>query len=193
MARDHATSDDQRGTVLQAVRTELGRWGIDRFDLAATVARHRLDDRYISGTWPDTSALVVDALTHRSDDDGPPDTGSLVEDLFQLARGMARLISSTDGPKLHGAHLITDPYLQTVDIRRAVWKSRAEALRVVFDRAHARGEVRSGISPETSLEMLFAPINMRVLYTGEPVSDDYCRTVADLVWRSIAAAGAPPA
>ena len=36
-----------------------------------------------------------------------------------------------------------------------------------------------------ALELLFAPINMRALYTGMPVDDDYCRTIADMVYRAI--------
>jgi len=35
------------------------------------------------------------------------------------------------------------------------------------------------------LELLFAPINMRALFTGEPVDDDYCRTISELVWRAV--------
>jgi hypothetical protein len=29
------------------------------------------------------------------------------------------------------------------------------------------------------------PINMRALFTGEPVDDDYCRIVSELVWRAV--------
>jgi hypothetical protein len=34
--------------------------------------------------------------------------------------------------------------------------------------------------------LLFAPINMRALFTGEPLDDEYCRTVSELVWRAVA-------
>ncbi|MDT5347112.1 MAG: hypothetical protein QOH91_399 [Mycobacterium sp.] len=33
--------------------------------------------------------------------------------------------------------------------------------------------------------MLFAPINMRALFTGGVLDDDYCRTIAELVWRAV--------
>jgi hypothetical protein len=191
MVPHDAAPVDERDRVLGAVREELSRWGIDRFDIAATTERHGLDPQLVAAHWPDSASLVLDALAHRPDDDYPPDTGSLVEDLYLLALGMATLVGSEDGPKLHGAHLITDPDLGTVGIRRAAWRARADALRVVFDRARDRDEIRAGVDAETSLEMLFAPINMRVLYTGEPVTDQYCRTLADMVWRSVARHATP--
>ena len=57
----------------------------------------------------------------------------------------------------------------------------------MFERARVRGEIRDGIDYFTALELLLAPINMRALYTGEPVDDAYCQTVADLVYRAVSA------
>lgn len=185
MVAKDTTPVEELDRVLDAVREELSRWGIDRFDMAATAERHRLDPALIAQHWPDSTSLILAALAQRPNDT-PPDTGSLAEDLYLLAVGMATLVGSGDGHRLHGAHLITDPYLSTVEIRRAAWRARADSLRVVFDRARERGEIPRGVSAETSLEMLFAPINMRILYTGEPVTDDYCRFLATMVWRSIA-------
>ena len=45
--------------------------------------------------------------------------------------------------------------------------------------------MRPDVDHFTVLELLFAPINMRALYTGEPVDETYCRTVADLVYRAV--------
>ena len=52
--------------------------------------------------------------------------------------------------------------------------------------ARERGELLDGVDALTALELLFAPINMRALFTGEPIDDDYCRTIAELVWRAVA-------
>lgn len=191
MVPEDAAPVDELDRVLGAVREELTRWGIDRFDVAATTERHGLDPQLVARHWPDSASLVLDALAHRPDDDFPPDTGSLLEDLYLLAVGMATILGSQDGPKLHGAHLITDPYLGTVEIRRAAWRARADSLRVIFDRARDRDEIRTGVDPEVCLEMVFAPINMRILYTGEPVTDDYCRKLTEMVWRSIARPATP--
>lgn len=167
---------------------ELARWGIDRFDVGAMAHRHGLDVDAIQRRWPDPQELILDALAQRPGDDGsPPDTGSLTTDLFELAVRMAAIVTSETGRKLHGGHLIGDSYMPSVDVRQSAWRTRAAALAVMFERARVRGEIRDGIDYFTALELLLAPINMRALYTGEPVDDAYCQTVADLVYRAVSA------
>ena len=175
-----------RERIQAAALDELARWGIDRFSIEALADRHGLDPAEIRQHWADREALIVDVLLS-----GPrstmvlPDTGSLRDDLFALALGMAHYVTSGDGHQLQGTHLIADPHMGKVDIRRRVWQQRASWLAEVFDRARERGEVRDGVETTTALELLFAPINMRALFTGEPIDDQYCRTIGDLVWRAI--------
>ncbi|CAA0138313.1 Uncharacterised protein [Mycolicibacterium vanbaalenii] len=188
MVDDHPLADYDRDRIVAAVHEEVARWGLDRFNLASMAHHHGLDEQLILRHWPDADALIRDALAHRPGDaDGPPDTGSLRSDLFMLAVRMATLVSSAAGRKLHGGHLIGDAHISSVEIRQTVWRDRAASLSVVFDRARERGELRSGVDFLHALELLFAPINMRALYTGEPVDDDYCHTVSDLVYRAVAA------
>jgi hypothetical protein len=59
------------------------------------------------------------------------------------------------------------------------------SLRIVFVHALQRGELRDGVDAHTVLELLFAPINMRALFSGERIDDNYCRTVSELVWRAV--------
>ncbi|MGB7356800.1 MAG: TetR-like C-terminal domain-containing protein [Mycobacterium sp.] len=188
MVDDHPLADVDRERVVAAVHEEVARWGIDRFDLGSMAHRHGLDEQAILQHWPGPEALVLDALAHRPGDaDEPPDTGSLRTDLFELAVRMATLVTSATGRKLHGGHLIADTHIASVDIRRTAWRDRADSLGVVFDRARERGELHGEIDFLNVLELLFAPINMRALYTGEPVDDDYCRTISELVYRAVAA------
>lgn len=187
MTVEQPLDEAQRATIVAAVHDELARWGIDRFNLGAMAHRHGLDAEEIQRHWPDPESLVLDALASRPGDDSPlPDTGSLREDLFQLAVRMAEMVTSEAGRKLHGGHLITDQFLASLEVRQTAWRHRAARLAVVFERARQRGELRAGVEHTTALELLFAPINMRALYTGEPVDDDYCRTVADLVFNAVA-------
>jgi hypothetical protein len=189
VTRDHSGADDDRDRVIAAVHDELARWGIDRFDVGAMAHRHGLDVEAIRRRWPDPESLVLDALAERPGDDGAvPDTGSLRTDLFHLAGRMAAIVTSEAGRKLHGGHLIGDVHVASVEIRRSAWRSRAADLGVVFERARQRGEMAEDIDHFTVLELLFAPINMRALYTGEPIDDRYCRTIADLVYRAVSPA-----
>ena len=184
------SQSEVRRRIHGAVVDELARWGIDRFSIEALADRHGLDPGEIRRHWPDREALIVDVLVN-----GPrgtvvlPDTGSLRNDLFALALGMAHYVTSGEGHQLQGTHLIADPHMGKVDLRRKIWQMRAGRLAVVFDRARERGELRDEVEATTALELLFAPINMRALFTGEPIDDHYCRTVGDLVWRAISVAG----
>jgi hypothetical protein len=87
---------------------------------------------------------------------------------------------------LQVTHVIGNPDLPSAQVRWAIWRARSGKLRVVLDRARERGELRDGVDALTVLELLFAPINMRALFTGEPLDDEYCRTVSELVWRAVA-------
>jgi hypothetical protein len=49
--------------------------------------------------------------------------------------------------------------------------------------------MRAGLDPRTVLQMLMAPINMRVLLTHEPVDEEYRRTLVELVCRAVAPDG----
>jgi hypothetical protein len=185
---DASASDEFRESVLVAAYDELTRWGIDRFSIVALADRHGLDMALIQRHWANAERLVLDVLLDMPNREriAPPDTGSLRNDLFALALGMASYVSSEIGRSLQVTHLIENPNLPTADIRRAVWRARSGSLRIVFDRARDRGEMLDGVDPLTALELLFAPINMRELFTGEPVDEHYCRTVADLVYRAVA-------
>lgn len=189
MAAGHTLGDEDRDRIVAAVHDELARWGIDRFNVAAMAHRHGLDEQSIMQHWPDSESLILDALSRRPGDDaGPPDTGSLRTDLVALAVGMATMVTSAAGRRLHSGHLIGDTYISSVEVRQAAWQARVDSLGVVFERARDRGELREGVDHSTALEMLFAPINMRALYTGGAVDDEYCRTVSDLVYRAVSPA-----
>ncbi|MDA2891947.1 TetR-like C-terminal domain-containing protein [Mycolicibacterium sp. BiH015] len=184
MTVEHSPSDDER--IVAAVHDELARWGIDRFDVGAMAHRHGLDVEAIQLRWPDPEVLILEALAHRPGDNAPPpDTGSLRTDLFEMAVRMATMVTSADGRKLHGGHLIGDVEIASMDVRRSAWLARAATLDVVFERARQRGEISDAVDSHLVLELLFAPINMRALYTGMPVDDDYCTTIADMVYRAI--------
>jgi hypothetical protein len=175
-----------RERVLAAAYDELTRWGIDRFRILSPADRHGLDPTAIRQQWANEDSLMLEVfLAWPSKEVTAPDTGSIRTDLFALAAGMAYYLNSEVGRRLQITHIIDNPDLPSARIRREVWRARSGILRIVVDRARQRGEIRDGVDPLTVLELLFAPINMRALFTGEPVDDDYCRIISELVWRAI--------
>jgi AcrR family transcriptional regulator len=183
---DRSLPDELRERVLAAAYDELTRWGIDRFSIVALADRHGLDPGAIRRQWGNEESLILDLLLQQNKGLSPPDSGSLRTDLLWLAMGMAHYVDTEVGRSLQVRHVIGNPDLPSAQIRQALWRARADRLRSVFDRARERGELLDGVDPDTVLELLFAPINMRALFTGGLVDDDYCRTIADLVWRAVA-------
>ncbi len=188
MQAERPLAADDHDRIVAAVHDEVARWGIDRFDVGAMAHRHGLDEPSIRRHWPDPEALLLHALALRPGDDGSlPDTGSLRADLIALAQRMVALATSEEGRKLHGGHLIADTFVASMDVRRSAWRARAASVAEVFERARERGELRADVDHITALEMLFAPINMRALYTGEDIDNAYCEQIADMVYRAVSA------
>jgi AcrR family transcriptional regulator len=179
--------EELRERVLAAAYDELIRWGIDRFSIVSLAARHGLDPGVIRQQWGSEEGLMVEVFVSWPFRElRAPDSGSLRNDLLALAMGMAHYVQSEVGRNLQVTHVIGNPDLPSARVRRAVWRVRSGRLRPVLDRARERGELRDGVDALTVLELLFAPINMRALFTGEPVDDEYCRTISELVWRAVA-------
>jgi Tetracyclin repressor-like, C-terminal domain len=182
---DESIPEHVRESVLAAAYDEITRWGIDRFSIVSLAGRHELDPELIRHHWGGEADLILDVFVGWPDIVTAPDTGSLRSDLLALATGMAIYVSTEVGRRLQSAHVILNPDHPTADIRRAIWRARGSTLRSVVDLARQRGELREGVDSLTVLELLFAPINMRALFTGEPIDDEYCRALSDMVWRAV--------
>jgi hypothetical protein len=183
---DGSVPQELRERVLTAAYDELTRWGIDRFSIVSLADRHGLDPDVIRQQWGNEERLIIDVFSWPGKEMPTPDTGSLRSDLLALAVGMVMYLQSETGRSLQITHVIDNPDLPSARIRQAVWRARAGRMGIVVDRARERGELRDGVDVNTVLELLFAPINMRALFTGQPLDDDYCRTISELVWRAVA-------
>ena len=179
--------EDIRRTVLAAAYDELSRWGLERFDIPTMCARHKIDDAVVTRYWGDGRNLALDALLHWSDDVlASPDTGSLRSDLQALAAAVARQVNDELGRSLLRAMVVDDRAAFADDTRMEFWLRRFGAISAVFERADARGEIRDGVDLIAAMQMVLAPINVRALYTADPIETQYCETVADLAWHAIA-------
>jgi len=180
-------SDAMRERVLEAAFDEVTHWGIERFSVQNLAARHGIDRTLIFEHWVDEDDLLLDVLL-----DGPgrsikpPDTGSLHDDLLLVAMAMAAYISTERGRSLQGTLAIGNRDQFRAGIRAQVWQRRSAVMAEVFDRGVERGEMRPDIDPRLVLQMVVAPINMRVLYNNDVADEGYCRSVVDLVCRAVA-------
>ncbi|WP_233211045.1 TetR-like C-terminal domain-containing protein [Mycobacterium sp. shizuoka-1] len=179
--------EDVRRTVLAAAYDELTRWGLERFDIPTMCARHKIDESLVSRYWGDGHALALDVLVSwNAEILSPPDTGSLRDDLQALAAAVARQVNNPLARSLLRAMVVDDRAAFPDDTRMAFWRQRFVSINAVFDRAADRGEMRPGVDRVAAMQLIFAPINVRALYTKDQVDDGYYTAIADLVWHAIA-------
>jgi AcrR family transcriptional regulator len=185
---DADVPDEVRRTVLAAAYDELTRWGLERFDIPTMCARHKIDEALVTRYWGDGRRLALDALLFWSDDIlAPADTGSLRTDLRALAAAVARQVNTETGRSLLRAMVVDDRAAFADDTRMTFWMRRFAGIRTVFDRAAERGEIRDDIDMIAAMQLVLAPINVRALYTKDPIEESYCDVIADLAWHAIAA------
>jgi AcrR family transcriptional regulator len=187
LAVDSAVTREQ---ILSAALDEVARWGIERFSVQNLLAHRGIDHAAIAAFWPDEEELLLEVLLDWPGRRfGPPDTGSLAGDLTLMVAAMVAYVGSGAGRQIQGALAMPNRSGLRVDLRQKVWHHRAATVGDVFARAVARNEMRAGLDPRTVLQMLMAPINMRVLLTHEPVDEEYRRTLVELVCRAVAPDG----
>lgn len=179
--------------VLAAVLDELieGGYGsltFDRVAIRAGVHRATLYRR-----WASKEALVAEALLAQAARDVPtPDTGTLLGDLQALTHAIITNITAPLGEGL--LRTLVSEAGRVPDIAaagRAFWGQRFGLATELVRRGVRRGEIAADVDPQLLIEMLIAPLFLRLLVTAEPVTAEYADTVARMLLGS--AAGSPAA
>jgi AcrR family transcriptional regulator len=185
MSRDVAIRD--------AALDLLSEIGYDRLTMDAVAARAHASKATIYRRWQGKAALVVDALNCSKGTMQEPDTGSLAGDLEALGDVSCSQESRFNAQIMLGliTALAHDVELRDV-FRERMIEPRTRAIRQIFERAVARGEV----SPERNLDLLVAifPALMihQVLITGELPDADFSSHVINDMILPLATAPTPP-
>jgi AcrR family transcriptional regulator len=182
-----AVPADIRAHVMPAVIDELARWGVERFSIEALAERHHLDAAMIYRYWGDRQRLIVDAAIADVEGWGSAaDTGSLRGDLLALARAVTDRLNTEVGRTMLRAVMMDRPGRHDEETRTMFWAQRFNVVRAVVDRARERGELREGVNTLAAVLIILAPLNIRALFSDEPVDDDYCAAIADMAWHALA-------
>lgn len=181
-----AVPPDVRARVMPAVLDELAHWGVERFSVEAMAERHRLDPALIYQHWGNRQRLIVDAaLADVEELASATDTGSLRGDLLALARKVAERANSDVGRTFLRSLVMDRGGHHDEETRMMFWRTRFSVVRGVVDRAQDRGELRDGVNTAAAVQMILAPLNVRVLYSDAAIDDTYCEAVADLAWHAL--------
>jgi len=169
--------------IVQAVRDLLRASGYGALTIDGVAARAGVGRPTVYRRWPSKAALVIGALSDLAPTQPTPDTGSLREDLLAIRRRQMELLSSPEGRRVLpglAADVAEDEELHRCfnDQYVAPWKGAVEE---AIERAVARGEIAGTADAMVVSDVLTGPLFFRVLFAGEPVTDQALESAVDLV------------
>ena len=172
---------ERESEILDAALVLLCRVGYDRLTMDAVAAEAKASKATLYRRWATKSSLVVDAILRSKEALQAPevDTGSLREDLVQMACGHGGLTDTRSAEIMAG--LVTalhhDPDF-AVEFRTRVLGPKIEIGRRVFERARARGEITADLDLDLLSSALAGIILHRSFVLGLPADE---KTVAQVV------------
>jgi len=172
-----------RAAVLGAAAELLTEVGYDKMRVEDVAARAGVHKTTVYRRWPTKAALTADAAALHSADAVPiPDTGSIEGDLKLLAREVAANIGTEGGSRR--SRSITAAAATSDELATAMhsfWAHRLAVSSEVVDRAIRRGELPADTDANLIIETVIGPLWVRLLLTGEPITEDLADRVVMLV------------
>src|SRR5881296_3214548 len=171
-----------RQAVLDAAFAELGEKGYAGLSIEAVAQRSGVAKTTVYRRWPTRDELVADALASRSDRYEPiPDTGSLRGDLKEFCEGVrAKLTSNHGKAMLKSLVAAVDQSPEIVETVQRFWRERRDVGGNLVERWIRRGVLRPETEADLLVEAILAPIYLRVLLPGGPLSGDVLERFIDV-------------
>ncbi len=178
-------SEDRRRAILSAAADELRDKGYAALTIEGIAARAGAGKQTIYRWWPSKADVVLEAmLDEAASTIAVPDEGSLSQDL----RGFLIETFRQRGqrPVLVGlmAQALLDPVFAEAFRDRFLFGRRA-ALRQIFQRAAAWGEIAADTDLELLIDVVYGVLWYRLLLDHAPLDDDAGRQLAELVLRAV--------
>ena len=179
LPRSVAPPADVLGATLQI----LAQAGFCSLNFHGVASQAGISTGSIERTWNSKLDLVVDAIRAAIAQHPVPDTGSFQGDcrayLHELAEGL-----ETPGARTVIGGLVSDAARDAdlaASFRDRVIGPRLAALVTMVSRAVSREELASDVDAAVLIDTLVGPLYLRLLITGEPISDAVADRVVDLV------------
>jgi AcrR family transcriptional regulator len=182
-------SDELPASVAVATVESIRRRGMNAFTVEDVAKSTGLDPMTIRDRWGDKEELAMRALSAHYEATIPiPDTGSLHDDLTTFTHSVARFLTDSTGRLLMRLLVVDDRDWGAGDARAEFWRIRFERVKVMFERAERRGEIRTGVNYQVAMQLMIAPLHAHALYTEDAIDDDIVDTIIDMAWPAIASA-----
>ncbi len=162
-ARGRPRSEEHRNAVLKATMELMQEDDLRSASIDRISARSRVSKATIYKWWPNRTAVAIDAFLQQIMVDAPvPDTGSAAEDFRLTLRGIMRFYTSPLGAIY--AQLVGESQFYPTErerIRTHQVDLRRAAVRKIWDRGVARGELDPTVDPEVAMDLIFGPAMYR--------------------------------
>jgi AcrR family transcriptional regulator len=177
-----------RAAAIDATLAELAACGYSALSLEGVARRAGVHKTTLYRRWGSREELVLEAMLERAGEHiSVPDTGSLRDDLFELARTAAANAASPEVAAMARAVAAESPYdSRLAAANRRFWAARLALDGAIVERAIARGDVAAGTDGRSVIEAVLGPIHLRLLLTGEPVDRAFLERIVDVVVNGVA-------
>ena len=173
---------DREQEILDAALTVLGEAGYDRLTMDAVAAEAKASKATLYRRWSSKPELVVDAVCSHKQAPQIPDTGNLRDDLIAAYCGLGDI----GDPRALGvlAAVVTamarDEEFAEV-YRRDFIGPKQRAMRAVFERAAARGEIRDDVDLDVVAPALPGIVLHRIFLLGDEPTPELVARVVDQI------------
>jgi AcrR family transcriptional regulator len=167
--------------IVEATLDLLAEEGYARLTIEAVAHRAGVGKPTLYRRWPSKAALVIDSLHATRGDDLPVHDGPVRERLIAYVSQVIRKTRTQRGRQLMAGligELARDPELAAA-MREAFVSKRRRVLFRIFDDAIETGELPSDLDRHLAADLLFGPIMLRALVTGEPLPERLAATLVD--------------
>jgi len=162
-ARGRPRSEERRDAVLAAAMELMQEDDLRMASVDRISARSGVSKATIYKWWPNRTVVAIEAFLYQRMAEAPvPDTGSAAEDFRLTLRGMMGFYSGPLGAIY--AQLVGESQFYSTErerIRTHQVNVRRAAVRKIWDRGVARGELDQDLDPEVALDLIFGPAMYR--------------------------------
>ncbi len=166
--------------AVDATRALLREGGLPAATIDAISARSGVSKATLYKHWPSRTAVAAEAFGRDMADAVPlPDTGTTEGDLVEQVRLVSRFYASPEGTVFSQllAASVTDEG-GAAYFRAWFLAGRRAAVRTLWQRGLARGDVRADVDVDTATDLLFGPLVFRLMTGHLPLTDDAAGAVA---------------
>jgi AcrR family transcriptional regulator len=139
--------------------------------------------------WPSKTAVAIEALEQMFEAESPfPDSGSAHDDTRTQMRRVADTFASPTGSIIR--ELVAESQGDVTiaeEFRVRFFAERRRRARAVLQAGVDRGELCADLDVEVAIDLLYAPLWMRLLVGHQPLTQRCVDAIVDLAWSGLAA------